>query len=70
MQRRVLGVGLQKLKGFVGLLRDGIRENVVAGPEIRRSVVDQMFVDFPAAWDSRALSAKRSSLPAFTSASN
>ena len=51
VQRRMLRVRLQKFKGFIGLPTDEIRKNVVASPEVRRSVMDQIFVDFPAAWD-------------------
>ena len=49
MQGRMLRVRLQQFKGFVGLLTDLSRKCVVVGPKIRRSVMDQIFVDFPAA---------------------
>ena len=49
MQRRMLGVRLQQFEGFAGLFTDRSRKGVIAGPEIRRGVMYQIFVDFPAA---------------------
>src|SRR5207249_11655495 len=45
-------------------------QRAVADPEIRRGVVIQNLVDFPAAWSRRAFSASASSLPAATSCSS
>ena len=47
MQGRMLRVGFEKLKCFIGLFTDWGGEYVVAGPKIGRSVVVQRLVDWP-----------------------
>ena len=47
MQRRMLGVRLQQFEGFAGLFTDRSRKGVIAGPEIRRSMMYQSLVDWP-----------------------
>lgn len=70
MERRMLRVGLQEGKCFVGECLNRFRQSAVAGPEGGRGVAVHNYLDCPSAWSWGARAANPSSFPALASASN
>ena len=70
VKRRMARIRFEKCERFVRKRLDFGRQGAIASPEIRRSIVDQSFDDFPAACSLRARSAKEFSFPALASDSN
>src|ERR1017187_1747402 len=70
VKRRMPRIVLEQRKSSVGELPCRCRQDPVTGPEIRRGMVGQSSVDRPAVCLRRTSSARPSSLPSITSASN
>ena len=70
MKRWILRILLEMFVGLIRELADVLRQRPVTDPEIRRRMMFQRGVVFPAAWSRSAFSANTSSFPAATSRSN